>query len=422
MKKLGPFLQRFFRELLLQSGQYALFYLLMQFSISGFGLFAKLSHAALFGILSLQTALLVLRGDRPWVRFLGSLLTPLVYTILESLGGTLLPVHAAHAGFWIFSISTGALQASILRTRRIPLKVTLEFVLTFLNVVIFLLLYFYFDTMQTLGHGSRELVLDRIFLHFPDFFADPTHVYITWGGLLLAMSLALGRTDILRLKERLNTLFGQYVDKDIRDEILGGKGLHSRQIELAVLFSDLRNFTACSEKADPQAVTTMLNLYFSRWTEMVHRHGGVIDKFIGDAVMVLFGLKGEQGACDAALACGRDMLGLWPSLKAELLRRGLPCPDGLGIGLHFGAVFLGDIGGEERRNFTVIGDTVNTASRLETACKETGHPFLMTRSAFLRLSPERSALCVFAGKIRIRGKEDEVDTWTLKTQDPGRGG
>ena len=248
----------------------------------------------------------------------------------------------------------------------------------------------------------------------PEFLKDPTHLYVVWGGLLLAFGLALGRTEILRLKERINTLFGQYVDQGIRDEILGGRGLQSRQVELAVLFSDLRNFTGCSEKAAPSAVTEMLNLYFSKWTEVVRRHGGVVDKFIGDAVMVLFGLKGEAGACDAASECGREMLALWPALREELVRKSLPVPDGLGIGLHYGSVLLGDIGSEERRNFTVIGDTVNTASRLESACKETGKPFLVTRDVFERLSPELAARCTSLGNLRFKGKEDVLEVWSLE--------
>jgi len=408
------FTRRFFRELLLQSGQFALFYLLIQFSMAGLGLFTDLGHTMLLGILVLQTSILVLWGDRPWVRFAGSLVAPLCYSGLESLDGSEFLLNAAHAGFWIFSIVTGALQALTLKTRRLNLRIQSEFLLTFLNVVIFLVLYFYFDTMKSVGKGSPELSLTRIVLHIPEFLANPTHLYILWGGLLLAFSLALGRTEVLRLKERLNTLFGQYVDRDIADEILAGQGTQARQVDLAVLFSDLRNFTACSEKADPQAVTAMLNLYFSRWTEVVRRHGGVVDKFIGDAVMVLFGLKGEAGACDAAVACGREMLALWPSIRDELIRLKLPVPDGLGIGLHFGPTILGDIGSEERRNFTVIGDTVNTASRLESACKGTGKSFLITRSVFERLSPEMTMRCTALGKLRFKGKQQVLEVWALE--------
>jgi len=405
------FFRRFFRELLLQSGQFALFYLLMQFSISGLGLFGDFGHTALLAILALQTAVLVLWGDRPWVRFAGSLIAPLCYSLLEGLDGGEFLLNAAHAGFWVFSLVTGALQALIRQTRRVSSKAAGEFLLTFLNVVTFLVLYFYFDTMNSVK-TKAELSLMRIFGHFPDFLADPTHVYILTGGFLLAFGLALGRTEVLRLKERITTLFGQYVDQDIRDEILAGKGTLARQVDLAVLFSDLRNFTACSERASPEAVTQMLNLYFTKWTEVVRRHGGIVDKFIGDAVMVLFGLKGG-GACDAAVACGQEMLGLWPELREELIKRHLPVPDGLGIGVHYGPTLLGDIGSEERRNFTAIGDTVNTASRLESACKELGKPFLISAAVHENLSPAGAALCAPVGNLKFKGKQQAMEVWAL---------
>jgi len=413
MKSLSAFLRRFFRELLLQSGQFALFYLLIQFSSVGPAMFADFGHSALFTILVLQTSLLVLWGEKPWVRFAGSLVAPLCYTLVETLDHSEFLLNSAHAGFWVFSLATGALQAVILKTRRLAAKSIFEFVLTLVNVLIFFVLYFYFDTMTSVK-DKAELGLGRIFTHLPEFLKDPTHLYIVWGGLLLAFGLALGRTDILRLKERINTLFGQYVDQGIRDEILGGRGLQSRQVELAIVFSDLRNFTQCSENADPGAVTAMLNLYFSRWNEVVRRHGGVVDKFIGDAVMVLFGLKGSEGACDAAASCGLEMLGLWPSLREEFVRKGLPVPDGMGIGLHYGSVFLGDIGSEERRNFTVIGDAVNTASRLESACKETGKSFLVTREVYRRLSPALSGLCTSQGDLRFKGKAEATSAWALE--------
>lgn len=418
MAALLRFFRRFFRELLLQSGQFALFYLLMQFSSAGLGLFGDFGHTMLLAVLGFQTTLLVLWGDRPWVRFLGSLVAPLCYSLLEGIDRTEFLLNAAHAGFWVFSAATGALQALVLATRRAGTKAAAEFLLTFLNVMIFLVLYFYFDTQTTLAGPqgtapAAELTLGRIFGHLPPFLADPTHLFILWGGLLLAFGLALGRSEVLRLKERINTLFGQYVDRSLRDEILSGSGLQPRQAELAVLFSDLRDFTSVSEGAEPRAVTRMLNLYFSRWTEVVRNHGGIVDKFIGDAVMVHFGLRDPQGACAAAADCGLEMLALWPGLREDLERQGLPVPGGLGIGLHFGPVVLGDIGSEDRKNVTIIGDTVNTASRLESASKGTGHRFLVSEEVRRRLRPDQVKQGVRLGPLPLKGKEHPTEVWAL---------
>jgi class 3 adenylate cyclase len=417
-------LRRFFRELLLQSGQFALFYLLIQFSTVGLGVFGDFGHTMLLIILAAQTVILAQWGDRPAVRFAGSLIAPLCYTFLESLDGGEFLLNAAHAGFWIFSLTTGGLQALSLRARKTGWKVVLEFLLTFLNVAIFLVLYFYFDTQQTVaavktGSVALELTLGRIFTHLPQFLADPPHLYVLWGGLLLAFSLALGRTHVLRLKERINTVFGQYVDRDLRDEILSGEGLQPRQTDLAVLFSDLRNFTGASENADPGAVTRMLNLYFSRWTEVVRRHGGIVDKFIGDAVMVHFGLKDPEKACQAAVDCGLEMVGLWPQLRAQFAAQGLPVPDGLGIGIHFGPVVLGDIGSEDRKNVTIIGDTVNTASRLESTCKAAGQVFLVSSEVRDRLEPATAALTLPLGPLALKGKDRAVEVWAIVSRTPG---
>ena len=310
-------LRDFFRELLLQSGQFALFYLLMQFSATGWGLFSNLGHTSLLLVLVLQTVVLVAWGDRPWVRFGGSLLAPLVYSLLEAREGMTFLFNAAHAGFWVFSLVTGALQTAVLITRKVSLKATWEFLLTFLNVAIFLALYFYFDTQLNVT-GPDQLVLDRIFAFVPEFLADPTHLYILWGGLLLAVGLALGRAEVLRLNERINTIFGQYVDREIRDVILSGEGTKSRQTELAVLFSDLRDFTASSEHADPQAVTKMLNLYFTAWTEVVaqvHRRRGdgpVRPHGQGRCLPGRCGLRRGNAGSLAGLAARTD--GGWPPL------------------------------------------------------------------------------------------------------------
>jgi len=161
----------------------------------------------------------------------------------------------------------------------------------------------------------------------------------------------------------------------------------------------------------------MLNLYFSQWTQVVRRHGGVVDKFIGDAVMVLFGLKGSDQACDAAVACGLEMQAQWPDLREELHKRHLPLPDGLGIGVHFGPTLLGDIGSQERRNFTAIGDTVNTASRLESACKEAGRSFLVSAAVKERLSSDHQALCSPVGNLRLKGRQQALEVWAVAPPD-----
>ena len=424
----GSTFQKMLRELLLASGQFALFYILMNLSQNGMAFFSNTGHVALLGFLLVQTLVLVRFGHRPIIRFLGSLLAPLVYSALEIREGWYFVLNAAHIWFWIFSIATGGMQALMLATRSRRTKLVLEFVLTVTNVSSFLMLYFYFDTVRTLEDMMRagvknlptpqaELTIGAIGAWLPVFLSDPTHIYILVGGALLALSLGVGRVDILRLKERINTLFGQYVDDDIRDRIIAGDEAASQNAELCILFADVRNFTGISESHDAEMITGMLNVYFSLWARTIRRHGGVVDKFIGDAVMAVFGLKGDGAPCDDAVACLVEMRAALQGLKKELAGLGLPQLTEFGVGIHFGRVVVGDIGSDERKNFTVIGDTVNVASRLESACKVLSTPCVISNETFVKLGARNQTLFKPLGSVRLKGKSRALKVFGLKPEE-----
>src|SRR2546429_2011698 len=138
---------------------------------------------------------------------------------------------------------------------------------------------------------------------------------------------------------------------------------------ITVLFADIRGFTSISEHAAPEKIVHLLNMYFSAMTDIIFAHGGTLDKYLGDGLMALFGAptvtpKDAQNAINAAVAMQRRML----SINDELHKEGLP-EIGIGIGLHTGEVTVGYIGSERRSEYTAIGDTVNTASRLESNAK-----------------------------------------------------
>ncbi len=134
---------------------------------------------------------------------------------------------------------------------------------------------------------------------------------------------------------------------------------------ITVLFADIRGFTRISEHAAPEKIVQLLNRYFSAMTDIIFAHGGTLDKYLGDGIMVLFGAptttpKDAANALSAAVAMQRRML----SINDELTKEGYP-EIGIGIGLHTGEVIVGYIGSEKRSEYTAIGDAVNTASRLE---------------------------------------------------------
>jgi adenylate cyclase len=157
---------------------------------------------------------------------------------------------------------------------------------------------------------------------------------------------------------------------------------------LAVLFSDLRGFTPFAESHLAYDVAHVLNRYFRRMGEAVLRHGGYIDKYIGDGLMALFGLGDDDpdAACRSAVACALDMMAALPGLNTYLARQfgqGLR----MGVGIHVGTVVVADLGHPSKRQLTAIGEAVNVASRIESATKEVGVGLLVSSDVLARLGP-----------------------------------
>ena len=203
-------------------------------------------------------------------------------------------------------------------------------------------------------------------------------------------------------------LFGTYVGGRVRDRIISANGQLGEEKEVAILFSDIRDFTPLTERSGAVDVVEMLNLSFSEWDRVSAVHGGIIDKFIGDAVMILF----EQGPAGDpardAVRCGLAMLDGYRALRARMEERGLPAPSAIGVGIAYGPVILGNIGSDRRRNYTAIGDIVNTASRLEGACKEHGRRLIVSDVVHARLDPPLRASFSCLGDIPLKGKSGVV--------------
>jgi adenylate cyclase len=178
------------------------------------------------------------------------------------------------------------------------------------------------------------------------------------------------------------------------------------------LFADIRGFTSISEHAPPEKIVGLLNRYFSAMTDIIFAHGGTLDKYLGDGLMALFGAptttpEDAANALNAAVAMERRVLGINQELYAE----GLP-ELGVGIGLHTGEVTVGYIGSERRSEYTAIGDTVNTASRLESNAQ--GGQILISdatakagRSRY-RLKPREP--------ITVKNREQPVVLWEVDWQ------
>jgi len=179
--------------------------------------------------------------------------------------------------------------------------------------------------------------------------------------------------DGLKERDKLRTTFGKYMTEAVVEHLLAGKvALGGESLTVTILFTDIRSFTTISEQMDAQALVGLLNEYFTEMVGIVMQHDGVVDKYIGDAIMAVFGAPVSRP--DDAKNAVRAAVGMRHALthlNERLAERGL-APLKTGIGLHTGEVVAGNIGSERRMEYTVIGDAVNLASRLESNTKELG--------------------------------------------------
>ncbi|HYK52611.1 MAG TPA: adenylate/guanylate cyclase domain-containing protein [Candidatus Eremiobacteraceae bacterium] len=208
-----------------------------------------------------------------------------------------------------------------------------------------------------------------------------------------------------RSEELLAAEFRSHVARPVRDELLA-KGLEygrPRRVEAAVLFSDIRDFTATSEKMDPLLIAADLSGYFSDAVDHLHAHGAFVDKFIGDAVMAFWGFPGlAEVDAERMLVCAEGLVEV--ARRHELGGSAIR----VGVGLSFGSVFMGNIGSAEKRQFTIIGPAVNLAARLEGACRDHGWDVLASESFALRLSPERRSTLTCSSGLQLRGAEQRT--------------
>jgi adenylate cyclase len=199
------------------------------------------------------------------------------------------------------------------------------------------------------------------------------------------------------------------------DEILRGgmRRPRSARQEVAVLFSDIRGYTAMTEGLGPEEVVEVLNEWFTEATRAIRKHGGVVDKFIGDAVMALFGVPEPRP--DAAADAVRAALEMRDAL-ATMNMRNLALGGkeiGIGVGVDSGEAVVGYIGSHLRQSYTAIGDTVNTASRLESATKEHHCDILISGAVEAVQRAFGVAETRFVGKLKLKGREREEPAYRV---------
>ena len=232
----------------------------------------------------------------------------------------------------------------------------------------------------------------------------PLAAVLATATLALAVSWGVAARRHLLERQYLTRTFNGYVSPQVLKGILSGALSPSRKGEkrqVCVMFTDIRDFTSMSEALPPQRVVELLNDYFDRMARIAHAHGGTVDKFIGDGMMVIFGNPQPLETPEKnALAAAREMLAALVELNGDFQSRGLPALR-IGIGLHSGAAVIGHLGSHERHEYTAIGDAVNVAARVCDLPKKIGKPIVCTEPVAKALG--YPAFLVDAGPQAIKG-------------------
>jgi adenylate cyclase len=244
------------------------------------------------------------------------------------------------------------------------------------------------------------------------------------AGSALAGFLSLGYDYMheRRQRERLRAAITGYFSPDMEQQILRQPASYFQTLRgthrhITLLFSDLRGFTSLSEKLPAEQLVLQLNEYLDRMVQTVFETNGSIDKFIGDAVMAVWGrLRDNATETDlttdarAAATTALRMREELTDLNRIWATRGIE-PLAVGIGLHQGEAVVGDMGSQLKKEFTAIGDSVNTAARLESATKQYGVDLLISDSLRARLGPD--FLCRTTDLVKVKGKNEPVAVFTL---------
>jgi adenylate cyclase len=249
------------------------------------------------------------------------------------------------------------------------------------------------------------------------FFAPPPNIMrllmLALAGLVLAVAARRTRRllerGILETRRRLNLT--RYLPPQVAEVLAADDDealRRGRRQPAAVLFVDICGFTARAETMAPDELGRFLTAFRTRVTATTHGHGGVIDKFLGDGAMLVFGVpEPAQGDAARALACAEALLAAVESWSCELEATGAP-PVRVGIGGHHGEVFAGAVGDEARLEYTILGDVVNTAQRLEELTREAGCALLVSRELVAAAGPQPEGSWRALPDHRLRGRQQPV--------------
>jgi class 3 adenylate cyclase len=213
----------------------------------------------------------------------------------------------------------------------------------------------------------------------------------------------------LRDRQRLYLTLKKSVGPNIMAKLLNTDEQtlkHGQAYDVAILFCDLRGFSSLGESASAEEVILFLNAYFAEVSGVISQHDGIINKFMGDAVLAIFGLDNKEGAVEQAVIAALEIIEQSANISMPNAMR----PE-TGVGIHFGPVAAGTIGSDERYEYTVVGDAVNKASRLESLSKRLGYSVILSKDAFQHLGNDMQDNFADLGAHMVRGRTEPIHVY-----------
>lgn len=246
------------------------------------------------------------------------------------------------------------------------------------------------------------------------------YIFINLIGIILSVAAAkiFANAYIHLFKDNVNkkieNVLGKYISKDLTNRILKNKAgaeLGGKRSEITVMFADIRGFTSLSESHKAEEVSQLLNEYFSELEPIISKYNGVINKFIGDAVLVVFGDPSQDKFhAKNAVKCAYELRKKVKDIKQRWIEEGKPKID-IGIGINTGEAFIGNVGTKNRFEYTVIGDTVNIASRIEDYNKIYKTNILISENTYNKISQIVDVIKI--REVYIKGKSKKINIYEV---------
>lgn len=351
-----------------------------------------------------------------FLRFFGmeQVLRPVLQEVAEQIGGgaslraralplrarllVALPIINVVTGFVVIGLSQAGggsvedLTPDVLIAVGVAFALSLELSLLLSRSIV--------DPIRDLRRATERVAQGDLTARVPVLSTDET------GRLAGSFNEAVGG---LGERERLREAFGIYVDPALADRVLAeGATLAGEEVDASILFVDIRDFTAYAERAGAGEVVERLNAFFALVVPVLTRHGGHANKFLGDGLLGVFGApERHHDHADRAVAAALEIVALVRERFGDEVR--------LGLGVSSGAVVAGTVGGGGRLEFTVIGDPVNTAARVERATRDTGDDLLITEATRARLRREHGPFSARPGVV-LRGKAEPARLWAPREE------